>query len=46
MTIYLLAGGRIAQLLIPQWLIAGVIGGIIALVIRQLWHVDWKHFWG
>jgi len=42
MTIYLTAGARVAALVIPQWLISGLIGGIVALVLRQLW----KHFWG
>lgn len=46
MTIYLLAGARVAELFIPQWLIVGVAGGVIALVLRQLWTADWKHFWG
>lgn len=46
MTIYLTAGARVAALVIPQWLIFGVVGGVIALVLRQLWTADWKHFWG
>lgn len=51
MTIYLLAGNRIAELSVPVWLLALVIGIAVGLAVKPLINLvksdKWqKWFWG